>query len=344
MPGVIIKPLAGCIKWLPKKDQLVPNDFTIDEGCCHHPVVILSSQARNGRVEILIITSFGGLDLETKFPAHLAARHDHLPIAPSKAHPDNGILLVLEDRSCELRKKSYVKTRDRHSILLASLKPYNRQGPDIFISKRSYKTLVQHCKFTESQHLPLSYTLPDSRIQLTPTRDDDLEQRLYSGRSNVDEDTRALFYFLRNTLGNDRPNQLHCNSETPRTYSAARTPRIAASRAERRPLLPTYEEHRPRVYANRTVLPTTYPIRSDYGSDSSKPFNWDKLLKCMKIIAWICFVLLIAYGFYCGGEWVVALCGRALGWVKEAFQSIKEKADSIWASSLQTFRFRGLGR
>ncbi|KAI0814549.1 hypothetical protein GGR55DRAFT_632259 [Xylaria sp. FL0064] len=344
MPGVIIEPLAGCIKWLPKKDQLVPNDLAIDEGCCQHPVVILSSRARDGRVEILIITSFGGLDLETKFPTQLAARNDHLPIAPSKAHPDNGILLVLEDRSCELRKKSYVKTRDRHSILLASLKPYNRQGPDIFISKRSYKTLVQHCKFTEPQRVPLSYALPDSRIQVTRTRDDDLEDWLHSGRSNVDEDTRAMLNFLRNSLGNNRPNQLHRNSEAPRTYSAVRTPTIAAPRAERRPLLHTCGERRPRVYANHTVLPTTYPIRSDYGIVSSKPFNWNKLLKCMKIIACICFVLLMAYGFYCSGEWVVALCGRALGWVKEPFQLIKEKADGIWTSSTQTFKLGGLRR
>ncbi|KAJ2995272.1 hypothetical protein NUW58_g1319 [Xylaria curta] len=151
MPGLIREPLAGCIKWLPRKDELVPADASIDEGCCQHPVVILSTKAQNGRVEILIITSFGGIDLETKYPTHLSARKNHLPIKPHKAHPDNGILLVLENPSIELRKKSYVKTRDRRTILLASLQPYNRQGPEVFLSKKSYKILVQYVGFVEHE-------------------------------------------------------------------------------------------------------------------------------------------------------------------------------------------------
>jgi hypothetical protein len=52
MPGVIQEPLAGCIKWLPLKAKLVPANEDIDEGCCRHPVVILSSRAQDGRVTI----------------------------------------------------------------------------------------------------------------------------------------------------------------------------------------------------------------------------------------------------------------------------------------------------
>ncbi|KAI0428689.1 hypothetical protein F5Y09DRAFT_312293 [Xylaria sp. FL1042] len=328
MPGVIIEPLAGCIKWLPKKDQLVPKDPAIDEGCCQHPVVILSSKVHNGRVEILIVTSFGGLDLETKYPTQIAARHDHLPIAPSKSHPDNGILLVLEDSSRELRKKSYVKTRDKHSILLASLKPYNRQGPEIFISKRSYKTLVQHCKFTELPHVPVSCALPAS----SRAHDDWMNIE----RSNAEEDLAVVFNYLRRSTSNDRVNQLLLNSQTSRSHSITHTPRNTTTRAERRPLLSTYEERRPRHYGNHSVLPTTHPIRSDYGNGSSKSSNWNKFLKCVEIIAWICFFLLIAYGFYHGGRWVVAACGRALGWAKEAFGSVGGKTNSIWLSFSKT--------
>ncbi len=172
------------------------------------------------------ITSFGGLDLERKYPNQPSARHDHLPIAPSKAHPDNGILLVLKDPSCGLRKRSYVKTRDKHSILLASLQPYNRQGPEIFLSKRSYKTLIKRIQFSESAD----------------------------------------------------------------------------------------------------------PIQSDYGNDTVKAFDWKKFRKYTKIVMSICLALLISYGFYRGGSWAVAACGRVLDWIKKAFQSIGGKAKSLWFS------------
>ncbi|KAI0530070.1 hypothetical protein GGR58DRAFT_494705 [Xylaria digitata] len=169
MPGVILEPLAGCIKWLPRKDELIPTEPDIEEGCCNHPVVVLSTQSRNGRVEILIITSFGGQDLETKYPTQLDARHDHLPIAPSNAHPDNNILLVLRDKSPKLKKNSYVKTREKFKIRLASLRPYNRQGPEVFLSERSYKILIKHIQFTEPQPDPVSYSLgtPSSRSRIS---------------------------------------------------------------------------------------------------------------------------------------------------------------------------------
>ncbi|KAK5632894.1 hypothetical protein RRF57_008608 [Xylaria bambusicola] len=57
MPGVIIEPLAGCIKWLPPKEDLVPDDPEIDDGCCNHPVVILSTVPRANKVDILIVSS-----------------------------------------------------------------------------------------------------------------------------------------------------------------------------------------------------------------------------------------------------------------------------------------------
>lgn len=55
MPGVIVERLAGCIKWLPSKEELKQTEPEIEEGCYNHPVVVLSSQAHNGRVDFLIV-------------------------------------------------------------------------------------------------------------------------------------------------------------------------------------------------------------------------------------------------------------------------------------------------
>lgn len=125
----------------------------------------------------LQITSFGGVDLEKKFPSSTSARHDHLPIAPSKTHPDNGVLLILDDPSYQLRKKSYVKTRKRQSIRLASLQPYNRRGPDIFLSERSCQTLIQHIQFTEPPYQLPPVILPPVRsisVRQSSAADDSL--------------------------------------------------------------------------------------------------------------------------------------------------------------------------
>ncbi|KAI0967544.1 hypothetical protein F4678DRAFT_445951 [Xylaria arbuscula] len=315
MPGVILEPLAGCIKWLPRKDKLIPADSaTIDEGCCNHPVVVLSTETRSGRVEVLIITSFGGVDLETKFPTENQARRNHLPIAPGKAHPDNGILLCLQDRA-HLRKRSYVNTRDKRSILLASLRPYNRRGPEIFLSKRSYKTLVKHAKFTESADAPLS----GAPSRSFPSHQYDLGRSISVETSNAEEDMENLSNFLRRTADNYRAN-LQANTEASRSQAAAHISRITAARPERQRLLPANGDYRSYYYGSRTLLPTTHPIRSDRGDDSAKPFGWETFRKWMKTAMAICLVVAVCYGFYRGGCWVVAACGRALGWMKEAFQ------------------------
>ncbi|KAI1114018.1 hypothetical protein F5Y14DRAFT_451416 [Nemania sp. NC0429] len=153
MPGVFAEdPLAGLIQWLPRKGEFRETNSTIEDGSFDHPVVILSSKARNGMVEILILTSLKGVDFETKFPYPKApARRHHLPIAPLPAHPDNRILLVLKDPTRELRKKSYVKTGTTHSVRLASLKPYSNTDPKIYLSEHSYRTLVDYIHYSEPE-------------------------------------------------------------------------------------------------------------------------------------------------------------------------------------------------
>ncbi|TGJ87190.1 hypothetical protein E0Z10_g1609 [Xylaria hypoxylon] len=334
MPGVLLDPIAGCIKWLPRKQDLMPTDSSIEEGCCHHPVVILSTQPRNDRVEFLTITSFGGLDLETKYPTQLQARQNHLPIAPSKTHPDNGIRLVLRDTSQKLRKKSYVKTKQKRSIFLASLQPYNRQGPEVFLSKRSYQALIKYIQFTEPPH---ELVLDSLAVGRTPSflRDIDLERSLDERQRAAAEDVVSLLnYHARSTEGN-RAQQPRSSYQAPRHNIATHTPSTYATRAERQPLLPPHEEYRPRHYGSHTILPTTHPIRPDYGSGSSKPFDWAKFRKCVKIVLWICMTLFISYGVYRGGCWVVTACSHALGWMKEALGLVEKKPESPLASFLQ---------
>ena len=52
---------AGCILWLPKKDdidQSLLTGFNIDNGCFNHPVVVLSTGS-SGRKAMVLIVSFG---------------------------------------------------------------------------------------------------------------------------------------------------------------------------------------------------------------------------------------------------------------------------------------------
>ncbi|KAI0478121.1 hypothetical protein F4859DRAFT_478677 [Xylaria cf. heliscus] len=312
MPGVILEPLAGCIKWLPRKRDLIPDDPNIDEGCCNHPVVILSTRPRNGRVQILIITSFGGDDLETKYPTQRLARLDHLPIAPSKVHPDNGVLLVLRDRSDEMRKKSYVKLRNRKDILLRSLEPYNRFGPEIFLSKRSYQTLVKHTHFVELQDAPVPHESTDRRTPEILLYGQNLEQTNSIGRNNNVED--IYNHTIRQIL----------NSHNANNYSVRPTPSITSSSATSRPLVATRQEYRPRSYGSYTPLPVTHPIRPDNESDSSGSTD------VIQVFVFILLISLIVYGVYC----YIVSDPPSLVLTKKTFESVAGMAKSLWASFL----------
>jgi hypothetical protein len=78
MPGVPLDPLplevrplqgtihlheirAGCILWLPKKDDIEQRfltGFDIDDGCFNHPVLVLSTRS-SGRKAMVLIVIFG---------------------------------------------------------------------------------------------------------------------------------------------------------------------------------------------------------------------------------------------------------------------------------------------
>ncbi|KAI0517463.1 hypothetical protein F5B22DRAFT_603058 [Xylaria bambusicola] len=334
MPGVIIEPIAGCIKWLPPKEDLVPDDPEIDDGCCNHPVVILSTVPRANKVDILIITSFGGLDLETKYPNQQSARLDHLPIAPSKAHPDNGTLLVLKDPLYELRKRSYVKTRAQYTILLASLQPYNRHGPEVFLSKKSYKALVKHIKYSEPAYLP---SLDATRIKRIQPTSSTANYSIIPQRTGAEEDLAFLQQYWRTEY--DRARRVEPSPQLLRAYSNTHAVRLTASANDTQPLLGG--EYRPRSYGNYPVLPVSHPVHTGHGSGSSTPAGWENIRKCIKVVMWICFALLLSYGLYRGGCLIVSALPQVLDWMKKMFQSIEVTVQKLWSSLSHSIGLEG---
>jgi hypothetical protein len=92
------------------------------------------------------LTSFGGVDLESKHRSVLI-RRQYLPIAPQKAHPDNGILLCLNEPSLRLRKNSYIHTTPRHLIAVTSLHPYSNLDEEYALSQVSYQCLIDYIGF-----------------------------------------------------------------------------------------------------------------------------------------------------------------------------------------------------
>lgn len=51
--------LAGCILWLPKKDQIDQHlviGLDIDDGCFNHPVVVLSVDPEERNATVLIVS------------------------------------------------------------------------------------------------------------------------------------------------------------------------------------------------------------------------------------------------------------------------------------------------
>lgn len=123
------------------------------------------------------MTSFGGLDLETKHRySKVQLRSTFLPIDPSPPHPDNNILLKL-DHDVTLRKNSYVKTEEQKRILFSLLRNYDRHGNKVYaLTSVSYEVVVEHIGYKEPavtvtvpvpvsrprQPVPVAQPLPES--------------------------------------------------------------------------------------------------------------------------------------------------------------------------------------
>ncbi|KAF2123999.1 hypothetical protein P153DRAFT_351626 [Dothidotthia symphoricarpi CBS 119687] len=139
---------VGSILWLPPKDE-IPIEYhatanSIDDGCFNHPVVVLSVNRARTEVVVLIMTSFGGKDLQERHPRNTQTRSMYIPVHPSKAHPDNDSLLFLRGDG-RLPRNSYVTLNPQRTIHGGILKPLRRST--CTLTTDSYKQLIKRVGF-----------------------------------------------------------------------------------------------------------------------------------------------------------------------------------------------------
>ncbi|KAI1499909.1 hypothetical protein F5X99DRAFT_262858 [Biscogniauxia marginata] len=374
MPGVTISPtprghrepddyhphLAGCIKWLPPKEELKIADKSIEDGGYNHPIVILSPQPQDGKVTMLIMTSFRGLDLKTKFQNNLRLRDAYLPIEPCEAHPDNGILLRLRDRS--LRKNSYVNTQTQCSILLTSLRPYERQSPDYFLSSDSYRELAGHAKFIAPVPHPRAGSITSS---LLPSTAQQLQTQTQSQPRPQRVTTTATHHPVRPVIGWDIDDyDSAVDNEIRRAREAAneRARQQRALQAQREARIREHNvEVQARIQADRERLPLLaaenwdYPYRAyrdhpAYARPSSPNARWTtgavptaaashgggdepESVGCgmvLKLLFKLGMCILAAYGMYRGYYWVVGVGQKA----SQAASIFGGKIQDVWWSKV----------
>ncbi|KAI1451466.1 hypothetical protein F4805DRAFT_96586 [Annulohypoxylon moriforme] len=258
--------LAGCILWLPRKEELPDNrdeyDSDLEEDRCNHPVVVLSPHLEDGKVVYLMMTSLKGKNLETRFMNQPDVRREHLPIRPCNPHPDNGILLSLDDVALELRKRTYVKTKNQHRIRLGSLEAYDRRGPDYILSKKSYQDLIRYAKYTPPAPHPASNTVlspplsSSRRIQQSNPAIPITRER----RGSYSEYVSAL-RGLESPTNPPRMQHSPITSPTPMRYARPVIP------TDRDPLLPSHGYSR----SSYPTYPGSYPSGHSFGSSGHYP-------------------------------------------------------------------------
>jgi hypothetical protein len=131
------------------------------------------------------MTSFGGRDLQERHPMSIRDRALYVPIYPSRAHPDNGMLLYLAgNQRLSNSATSYVTLQPR-TIKAALLKAQKRKCQ---LSAQSLKEVIKHIGFRspwpsashvrqpfispQPAHNPWAehnYRRPPSAISYTPT-------------------------------------------------------------------------------------------------------------------------------------------------------------------------------
>ncbi|KAI2607895.1 hypothetical protein GGR54DRAFT_395163 [Hypoxylon sp. NC1633] len=338
--------LAGCILWLPSKTELgIDSTSDIEEDRCNHPVVILSPQVDDGKVVYLMVTSLKGTDLEHRFIHDPSLRLEHIPIRPNRPHPDNGMLLSLEDVTLELRKKSYVKTKTQYCIKLTLLRAYDRRGPDYVLSRKSYQELTEYARFTPPTPHPVSSTVSSAgRIRqygqpIPITRE----------RSGSYSEYVSALRGLEGGAGS--PPRVTYSPTAP--MSATQYPRITERRwelaqpRERERLLPVashgYSTHS--HLHSHSNIPGSYPagghpayaynaaVRSRYqGPEPPEPFDWTTL---WKMLFWIAATVLVGYGLWCGASWLVDVARSTSNAIKigieEMGTKIGDKMAGLWS-------------
>ncbi|KAH7386706.1 hypothetical protein DE146DRAFT_179389 [Phaeosphaeria sp. MPI-PUGE-AT-0046c] len=138
----------GSILWLPPREDILYEyalaTDALDEGCFNHPVLVLAADYTHNEAVILIITSFGGKDLQERHPKSTRIRSQYLPIYPSKEHPESGMRLFLADNE-RLSKESYVTIKPCRTVKATYLRRW-RSGR-FKLRDESLRELVKHINF-----------------------------------------------------------------------------------------------------------------------------------------------------------------------------------------------------
>ncbi|KAI1387128.1 uncharacterized protein F4822DRAFT_274636 [Hypoxylon trugodes] len=342
--------LAGSILWLPPKNEIRGNcDPDLEAGMCDHPVVILSPWVDDGKVVYLMMTSFGGRDLGVRFSDNSARRLEYLPIAPAAAHPDNGMLLSLEDSSTELSKKSYVRTKTQHRIARKSLRAYNRYGLEYILSGKSYQDLIEYAKFTPPTSHPGSHAVSppaciwrhDTVIPVTRERRDSYSEYL-SVQRGLESGSRSSTRVH------------HSHHHTPLPSMASVTPRVStitwdsSTISERDPLLTSsygYSRHtQPSIYShnyssNRPTYSYRASVQTDYrGPEPLEAYNRSMFWTRLKRLIWFILAIVAAYAAYRGVYWLVGIAQETGSAIKQGVQSIGDKIGGFWSKLVDRVR------
>ncbi|KAI3327307.1 hypothetical protein HD806DRAFT_486693 [Xylariaceae sp. AK1471] len=307
--------LAGSIRWLPSNNEV--GDVGLERGCYKHPVVVLSSKAQDGSVDILIVTSLGGKDLLDKFPRATQLRRAHLPIKPSNAHPDHGVLLVFTNQRQRLQKRSYVQTHNVLKVPLKALRPFKSQGGrDYCLSKESFSTLLGYCAFVP----PTSLSLPEERVavNLLPQSPVILDQP--RSHRQVSEARRAQL-FVQATIGSiPSRTESHSHVSPPTNYLPSN--RGYGAIPSRRYEPPgAYPPPTPRNYYQRAADPFTHPTTREPNQLRRRLWTLLKLLFKIAIIGGLGYGL---YYVYCAMK-VVKIS-------KVRWPSLKTTMSGLWAN------------
>ncbi|KAI1772153.1 hypothetical protein F4818DRAFT_176434 [Hypoxylon cercidicola] len=323
--------LAGCILWLPRKSELgsEPDSDSLEEDRCNHPVVVLSPQVEDGKVVYLMITSLKGIGLEARFNKHPSLRLEHIPIRPCQAHPDNGMLLSLDDVTLQMRKKSYVKTRYQYRIRLHSLKPYDRHGPEYLLSRKSYQELIEYVKFSPPPSHPASNTV-------TVTSPRRARSASYSEYVNALRGLEA-------GMGSPPRSDSHLHHASIPSVSQTHPQPIVRWEAvqpnERDPLTAVssygYSRHsygssypvgaHP-VHAYRNAARVGYQ-----GPEPPEPFDWAKFWKIFNVFFWIGVAMVSFYGLMRGVQWLGGAVKEAASVIKQGIGDIGTKLGEFWS-------------
>ncbi|KAI0126196.1 hypothetical protein BJ170DRAFT_463408 [Xylariales sp. AK1849] len=345
--------LAGFIASLPPRSA--PDDgINLDEGCYKHPVVIISPQLQETKVVVLILTSFKSVNLEIKHRGNRHARLKYLPIKPCDPHPDHGLLLSLENPSLELRKRSYVNTRDHHTVEFNSLLPYERAGRDYALSRDSYQVLLDYAKFPTPVPRPQAAIRPGS---IDSSHNINLHNHGMRAISSIAPRAPTVHPIAEVVWGTSAVVQLQARDSASRAREAqARAqqqrrlwhvlngPNVTPDdswhqQAERLNLLGEHPRPLRRSYGS---IPTHNGSGRHYASRSSgggSSRNWN----IAKAVLWILCVLLAGYIVYRSVCWTVALVNTTVERVKHGVEVIGDWFMDIFVMAPKAFGEKIMG-